>query len=183
MTVSEFNEMLVKLNKDSSAKKLLVSEYYGIMKNHIFGKFGKHYWCEDILHDVFDKLFETDWSGFKGVRNPVAWLYKICDNKVYESLKKMKRECPLTMDMISTFDLDYLFIRVEARSFLRKFTPEMQKILYFRYWLGFTYSEIAATMKISTVTLRVRVYRAMAQVRERYRAKEKLENSRSKQER
>ena len=161
--VREFNVLLRKIKYDNDAKQKFCCEYYSLLRMHVLSKYGDYPDWEDIVHDVINKLIDTDWTGYPYINNPPCWLFTIADNHAKDLFKRTNRICEFNETIYydySNFDINQVEIRSDIRSAMQHLKPDDQYILYSYHWLGKELYNIAKEMNISYTSARVKIYRA-----------------------
>ena len=156
-----FNILLRKLNSDPRARELFFNEYYSIIKAHAYWQFGKYNDWEDIAHDVVSKILETDWSSYSYVQFPASWLCAVVDNHAKDTFKRSNRIVSVAEFFIEDFNIDDTIMSLRVRNELKKFSKDIQYIIYAHFWEGYTYQEISRKLGISAVNVRVKAFRAL----------------------
>ena len=156
----EFNQLLRKTKYEAEARQIFCYKYYSLLKKHIFSKYGKFSDWEDIVHDVINKLFETDWTNYPYIKRPVSWLYTVADNYAKDTLKKANRIYELSDNIYTNFNIDTLDIRSDVRDAMRHLNVEEQYIIYAHYWLRKELYTIAKEINKTYVSVRVAIFRA-----------------------
>lgn len=158
--VREFNTLLRKIKYDDSAKRKFCSEFYSLVKIHVHSKYAGFPDWEDIVHDVINKIINTDWTSYPYVESPVSWLYTIADNLAKDLFKRTNRICEFKENSHPDFNIDYIEVRSDVREAMRNLKRDEQYILYNHYWLGKELYTIADEMGISYSNIRVKISRA-----------------------
>ena len=163
--VKKFNYMLKKIKYDAKAREAFCHEYYNLLKTHVLLKYGDFPDREDIVHDVINKLIETDWTNYPYIERPTAWLYTIADNQAKDAFKKANRICEFKENTYSEFNIDYVEMRSDVRDAMKHLKREAQYILYAHYWLGKELYTIAKEMGKSYISVRVAMSRARSDLK------------------
>lgn len=156
----KFNRLLKKIKYDNDAREEFFFLYYNKLRSHIFHKYGSFPDWEDIVHDVINKLIETDWSQYQFVENPISWLYTVADNHAKDLFKKFNRISEFNEDKFSEFNIDKIDMREDLRDAMKHLKVEHQYILFAQFWQGKKLYTIAAEMGKSYVSVRVNSSRA-----------------------
>lgn len=156
----KFNRLLKKIKYDNEAREEFFFIYYNRLRLHISRKYGSFPDWEDIVHDVINKLIETDWTDYPYVESPISWLYTVADNHAKDLFKKSNRISEFNEDKFSDFNIENIEMREDLRNAMRQLKVEMQYILYSQFWLGKKLYIIAKEMGKSYVSVRVKASRA-----------------------
>jgi RNA polymerase sigma-70 factor (ECF subfamily) len=163
---------------DMKAFEALFLEFKGLVfKNAVFMT-GNRTEAEDILQEVFIKVWRSrqDFDPEKG--KFVTWLYKITLNQCISNHRK-KRPDSLSLDeellnfpdSIKT-DLieENLINKMEYEKLMEELTQmdnKHKQVLILRYFNDLSYSEIAEILEIPLGTVKSRIYIAVRLLRER----------------
>ena len=156
----EFNQLLKKTKYDAEAQEIFCFKYYSLLKKHVFSKYGNFPDWEDIVHDVINKIFETDWTNYQYIKRPVSWLYAVADNYAKDIFKKANRIYEFNDNAYSNFNIDTVDIRNDVRDAIRHLKREEQYIIYAHYWLRKELYTIAKELNKTYVGVRVAIFRA-----------------------
>lgn len=161
METKEFNDLLIKTKYDKSAITRIYQEYAPNVKLHLFRRFGDAVDVDDIVHEVFMKLMLIDWSKYKPVKSPSAWLFKIADHLALDKIKKQHIDYSIEdyEDSFSYFDLEKLMIMEDVKTALSYLDKVTAKIIYLNKYEGYKFNEIAAMLSMKPIAVRVRASR------------------------
>ena len=137
---------------------------------------------EPLAQDVFFKAYRSI-SSFRGSSRFYTWLYRIAVNTSLSHIKKESvgeaRERTLEYDINSSTlqtdsmkseDPEELFMRKEffkhLLESLRRLPEELRTAVVLREFSGMNYDEISEIMEIPLGTVRSRIFRARARLRE-----------------
>ena len=158
--VQQFNDRLRKIKYDADEREKFWFVYYNHLKTHVYFKYGDYPDWEDIVHDVVNKVMETDWTNYPQIESPTAWLYKIADNRAKDVFKRANRICEFDEQIYSTFNIELVEMRSDLRNAIKRLSRDNQYMLYAHYWLGKELYVIAKEMKKTYGSIRVAVKRA-----------------------
>lgn len=146
-------------------RKLYMETYYGLY--HYVRSICKD---KDAIEDILQETYYeacTHNNLLINHENPRGWLYKTASNKVRNYMKKCERSNVPLDSIIEIGVSERLFGEMEWKLALEKIlSPEETDIFWKYYVLGFTGSEIAASLGISEGCLKVRMYRMKKKLRE-----------------
>ncbi|MDD4924072.1 MAG: RNA polymerase sigma factor [Dehalococcoidales bacterium] len=163
---------------DMKAFEALFLEFKGLVfKNAIFMT-GNRVEAEDILQEVFIKVWRSrhDFNPEKG--KFVTWLYKITLNQCISNHRK-KRPDSLSLDdeLLSLSDSiktdfieENLINKMEYEKLMRELNQldnKHKQVLILRYFNDLSYSEIAEILEIPLGTVKSRIFIAVRLLRER----------------
>lgn len=137
---------------------------------------------EDLLQNVFYRMLRSRHT-FTGEGEFKTWMYSIARNVVKDHQKKSRRE-PDPYDAAglaeritaSTRTDEMLEHRLEIKALQRALnglSPESREVLILSRFQDLRYEEIAGVLDISVGAVKVRVHRAVNQLRELYTETEK----------
>jgi RNA polymerase sigma-70 factor, ECF subfamily len=129
---------------------------------------------EDLVQEVFFRVLK-----YAGTYDPTlafrVWLYRMARNAYFDSLRKQRAE--VTTDEISEIMsrepiAEELLTRKQDSAFLRdaleKLPDDKREILVLSRFHGLRYQDIALILKCEIGTVKVRVYRALKELREKF---------------
>ena len=156
----EFNISLRKIKYDSDEREKFWFKYYNLLKTHVLLKYGKFSDWEDIVHDVVNKIMETDWTSYPYIESPTSWLYTVADNHAKDIFKKSNRICEFDEKTYSNFTIEAVDMRNDVRNAIKHLNRDKQYIIYAYFWLGKELYTIAKEMHKSYVSVRVAALRS-----------------------
>ena len=132
---------------------------------------------EDLLQNVFYRMLRSRHT-FTGEGDFKTWMYCIARNVVKDHLKKSRRD----PDSYDTADLaekivaatradEQLERKLEAKALQKALTalsPENREVLILSRFQDLRHEEIAQVLDISVGAVKVRIHRAINQLKERY---------------
>ncbi|HVN59162.1 MAG TPA: RNA polymerase sigma factor [Bacteroidales bacterium] len=158
---------------------LLYERYYKELFRYLCKVTGKREVSEDLVHNVFFRMLKYR-NGFAGTGEFRTWMYHIARNALYDSLKKERRisfheslrtrefeerlaeEDPAERDREKENELKIL------ESAMAEMPVENRELLVMVRFQELKYAEIAEILSISEGAVKVRVHRAVNQLREIY---------------
>ncbi|ADU75265.1 RNA polymerase sigma-70 factor (ECF subfamily) [Acetivibrio thermocellus AD2] len=158
------------LNGDIQSFALLVQAYQGQLYNFIYKMTKSKEDTEDILQDVFVKVYNNLYKYNNNYRFS-TWIYSITLNTIKSSLKKKKLRpsgCNIDdfIEEIPSFD-DSPELLIEVKEHYKEIIEiidslkEKQKTAFIlRYIRDFSYKEIGKIMGISQEAAKMKVHRA-----------------------
>lgn len=143
--------------------------------------------AEEVTQLVFEKI-NRNLDGFKGESKLSTWIYRIATNSALDKLKSssfrhspsgplaplpihlQEVEGPVSRRGDSPTSLDKKIIRDEMngciREFVERLSPDYKTIIILNELEGFTNKEIAEILQISLDTVKIRLHRARAKLKE-----------------
>lgn len=143
---------------------------------HVFFKVARLADAEDIVQDIYTDFYRYTVLKDKHPDQVMAYLYKMADHALARYYAKRIPEGDLEdtlpeglEGLPDSLDLEAeVFDRIEADRLwatVQRLNPKSQQVLiaYFRY--GLTFREIAEALEEKEITVRQRLYRALAKLR------------------
>lgn len=120
--------------------------------------------AEDLLHDVYVRMYEKR-SSFDGCRAALyTWMYRIAVNQTLNRIRQKKRwnNEVFVEDLVMGPEPDKDW---EVQEILQKINPDFRACLVLHELEGLAYAEIAQVLSVSIGTVRSRISRAKAQLK------------------
>lgn len=168
-------EIVDRAKKEPAAFGPLYERYFDRIFNFIFTQTDD----EDLTADLCSQTFlialdHVHKYEFRGV--PIsAWFYKIASNEVNKHFNKAKTRKVYSLDEVS---LRNLFEREDEEyseetvlqliEFMKDLSSEMLEVLQLRFFEEKEFREISFILDISESTAKMRTYRALDKLRERF---------------
>lgn len=158
--------MVIKMNKDEFTGKVLALEdvlfhvSYGILQNVQD--------CEDVVQEAILKAYASR-NKLKQPQYFKTWLVRILMNECYTFLRKHNRECPLEEAVAEDKTVANAFIKEEYLDLYEsmKQLEEKDRICVQLYYMeSYSVKEIAQVLRIPEGTVKSKLSRARAQLRE-----------------
>jgi len=158
---------------------LLYERYYRELFRFLYRVTSKREASEDLVHNVFFRMLKYR-NAFAGTGEFRTWMYHIARNVLYDYLKKEKR---ITYhDSLERRDLELRMIEDDEpgkakesdlelkilESAMAGLPVETRELLVLVRFQELKYSEIAGILNISEGAVKVRVHRALNQLKESY---------------
>jgi RNA polymerase sigma-70 factor (ECF subfamily) len=167
-------ELVVNLrNKDQQAFSYLYDNYAGALNGIIYRMVEDKELAEDILQEVFVKI----WSNFsmydKTKGRLFTWMVNITRNLTIDTLrsKGYKKQQKISADenSVSSFTANKVvadsFDAIGLGNHLSKLKPELKSIIDLAYFKGYTQDEIAKETGIPLGTVKTRMRSAIIELR------------------
>ena len=144
--------------------------------------------AEDLTQIVFEKV-NHNLDNFRGESKLSTWIYRIATNVVRDRVKSTSYLrstigplAPLPMELFGTNEIaaisedrlpspEHSIIREEmsecVKEFIYRLPPDYSTVIILNELEGFTNKEIAEILQISLDTVKIRLHRARAKLRER----------------
>jgi RNA polymerase sigma-70 factor (ECF subfamily) len=148
---------------------------------YIYRKVNKKELAEDLASDVFVKLAEnTDVIEDRNENGVQAWLYTVARNKTVDHFRKQGRskqkveiEEQEVFEIISSTEPDYLKGEIKdekiemLQGLIEGLKPETQEIFTLRFQQEMQYNEIAEVLDKNEGAVKMAVYRALDDIKEK----------------
>lgn len=122
--------------------------------------------AEDLLHDVYVRIYEKR-RQFDPRRSAVyTWMYRVAVNYTLNDLRQKKRwQKDVVMEEISIVNHDHADMALQVQELLQKINPDFRTCLVLHEIEQLAYEEIAGILNISIGTVRSRINRAKVQLK------------------
>ena len=145
---------------------------------YLSSRLGNRQWAEEVLQEVMLAVWQSA-SGFRGESRVYTWIIIIARNRAINALQRDKslHDKPLedetgSIPAQSDAVLEHNAQLDELRAALTKLSDEQQETLELVFFHGLSNLETAAVLNISSGTVKSRLFRAKAQLREWLEEKE-----------
>lgn len=173
----EEEELVKALKKgDEDAFRIFMAKYKGIVYNIIYSVAGNSLEVDDIAQSVFITVFRKIHK-FRGKSALSTWLYRVTVNKCKDSFRKKSRDTLQCVPTDSTLlhsgkgtekdsenPLEQILNEKFAKALLAEL-PVKYRIPVVLRIEGFSYKEIAETLKISLEKVKIFIFRARGKMR------------------
>lgn len=145
---------------------------------YLSSRLGNRQWAEEVLQEVMLAVWQSA-SGFRGESRVYTWMIIIARNRAINAFQRDKslHDKPLedetgSIPAQSDAVLEHNAQLDELRAALTKLSDEHQETLELVFFHGLSNLETAAVLNISSGTVKSRLFRAKAQLREWLEEKE-----------
>ena len=145
---------------------------------YLSSRLGNRQWAEEVLQEVMLAVWQSA-SGFRGESSVYTWMIIIARNRAINAFQRDKslHDKPLedetgSIPAQSDAVLEHNAQLDELRAALTKLSDEHQETLELVFFHGLSNLETAAVLNISSGTVKRRLFRAKAQLREWLEEKE-----------
>jgi RNA polymerase sigma-70 factor (ECF subfamily) len=168
------NELIIRVVQgDEIAFGQLFRQYKNKLYSFIFHLSGSATIAEDVLQDVFLKIWR-DRDKLTGIDNFNAYLYRMAQNTAINVLRRQSREALLLNEVQRLAPQGVqgheLLAAKEVQTALQQaignLPPQQRKVYQLGQEQGLTYEQIAASLGISTSTVRNHMVQALKAIRE-----------------
>lgn len=156
---------------------LLFERYYRRLFAFFYRLTGKTELSQDMVQMVFERILKYRHT-FKGDGQFITWLFHLARNIYADEYKKSKKmgekedlvkwEEQLTDNQEADSDFQKKEELALLEKALQKLSPEKREILVLSKYEELKYSEIAQILKCTEENVKVRVHRAMKELKEVY---------------
>jgi len=163
--------MLKVKSGDLDKMALLFQRYHRPLYGFLFHMTGQKEASEDMVQNVFYRMLRSRHT-FTGLGEFRTWMYHLARNVLKDHLKRAGRYRPMPEweDRIAGDDLveeqlerkqelEMLQLKIESLS------PESREVLVLSRYQDLKYAEIAGVLDISVAAVKVRIHRAIRQLR------------------
>ncbi|XVU23222.1 RNA polymerase sigma factor [Actinoplanes sp. CA-054009] len=126
--------------------------------------------AEDIVQDVFTRLYRRHGAGLAGVADPEAYLVSAVMNAARSALRRRRiarAYLPPRAEAAPAAEEEALLGAGdrEVMRALSRLTTRQRQVIVLRYWSGLSEREIAAALRITTGTVKSTAHRALTLLR------------------
>ena len=176
-TISDNALMLKVKNGDIDKMGLLYERYHRQLYRFLFNMTRQKELSEDMLQNIFLRMLKYP-NGFMGFGEFKMWMYHIARNSVYDHFRKVKRT-PLHSELTNWEERiegeQYTDAQLEKEQELKiletaitKLSDENRELLILCRFQELKYHEIAKILNTTEGAVKVRVHRALNQLKSNY---------------
>ena len=130
--------------------------------------------AEEVTQEVFEKIWVRRNTYVMKKSKVSSWIYKICQNTVFDFLRRKKKTSYLDESQLDFLvddninlenEIEIHAIRQLLKNAIADLPKEQQEIIKLMYFEGKTQKEIAASLNIPLGTVKSRVKLAMTKLR------------------
>lgn len=168
---------MIKSSKDIVQFTIAYNHYKTGVYNYVLKMVGNKMVCDDLVQNVFMKLFEN----LKSIKNKESikfWVYTTARNEVYAYFRKKKidtaklsSEDSSDAKVISNENIEYQFELKEMKKLilleLDNISIEQKEIFLLKEYGGMSYKEIATISNIDENLVKSRLYKTRQKLIER----------------
>lgn len=169
--------MLKVKNGDIDKMGLLYERYHRQLFRFVFNMTRQKELSEDMVQNIFLRMLKYP-DGFRGFGEFKMWMYHIARNSVYDHFRKVKRspaQTELTNFEERTDGRETTDAQLEKEQELKilerameKLSDENRELLILCRYQELKYNEIAKILNTSEGAIKVRVHRALNQLKNNY---------------
>lgn len=143
----------------TAEREALYAEYAGKVRGYVFGKLSNRDDAEDIVSDIFLKIYEK-YPTFDGSRASVStWIYTITRNTVIDYFRAHRICAELPDDLPDEGGVDDGLLRQESLralgEALKRLDDRSRALIVLRYYKGMPLKDTAARLGISYAYVKV----------------------------
>ena len=178
------NALMLKVKSGDLSKLGLLYERY---HKSVFGFFYRNTTNQEMSEDLVQMLFERILKyrkNFRGDGKFITWMYSIARNILYDHYKQLKRKgYSVELDegiSTSIYDQDSEQVFIEEKHQLlnkamAKLENDKRELLTLSRYQGLKYKEIAELMQTTEGAIRIKIFRALNDLRKHYLKLERIE--------
>lgn len=158
---------------------LLFERYKLPLLGYFYRQIGNREYCEDLVQNVFMRMLKYRHT-FDGYDKFTTWMYTIARNVAMDHFKKNNRyqySDELSQHQKADAETDEQLIEEESIRLLSKalmqLSPEKKQVLVMSKYQGIHYKEIGEIIGCSEGAVKLRVFRAMQELKKIYKKLEK----------
>lgn len=174
MTALSDNALMIRV-KDGDLDKMgiLFQRYHRPLFSFLYHMTGRNDLSEDLVQNVFYRMLKYRHS-FSGEGEFRTWMYHVARNALYDNVKQNKKaeheDVHTLADRIpGGISPDQELERTQDKEMLRKaiasLNPEHREIIVMSRFQELKYDEISDILNISESAIKVRVHRAMGELK------------------
>ncbi len=173
---SESDSSLMKLVQAGDTAQLgtLFERHHLALFRYLLHLTGNRTLSEDLVQDVFFRVLKYART-YSADRSFAVWLYGMARNACFDSLRKTRAELPASeVEAIPSAGpiAEDLFARKQDLTFLeealRELPEDKREILVLSRFQNLAYADIAGILQCEIGAVKVRVYRALKELREKF---------------
>lgn len=146
---------------------LLFERHYQSLFSFIYRMTSDRDGSEDMVQNVFLRMIKYKHT-YKGEGEFKTWMYHLARNVMNDYFKAKSRKIEIEPELYATnYDEKEEQVRLLEMA-LKKLSEEQREILILSRYQELAYAEIARVLDISEANVRVRIHRAMAQLKTIY---------------
>jgi len=180
---AEDDAVLTRIRRgDTEAYGELVRRYQDKVYSIACGFVGPGDDALDVTQDVFVKAY-AELARFRGQSSFYTWLYRIAVNTGIDRVRKARRERRATVDdevehaLVPEFDdpariLETKELAQAVERAMGRLSPKLRTVMMLHDAQGLSMHEVSRILGCRPATVRTRLFRARAQVRDRVRGRE-----------
>lgn len=154
--------------RDDSDRRDVFEAFFEREYSHLLGGMylacGNQQEAENLAQEAMARAFEH-WERVAGARNPVAYVHQIGFNLLHRRVKLLSRILPQTREELVDVE-ERATTSVAVIAALKKLPLNQRRTVVLVEWLDMPEEEVAVLMHIRPATVRTRLHRARARIRQ-----------------
>jgi len=163
MTVSDAQLLSRAKEGDDAAFNELVRRHQDFVYRAALGYLHDRESAKDAVQEVFIKAYRG-MPYFQSDSQFTTWLYKICKNYCLNLLRRQKLENE-TEPAVSNMSENNLALELRLKKMIESLSEEHREIISLRYYQDLKYGQIARLLDIPLSTVKIRLFRAKAELK------------------
>ncbi len=143
----------------TAEKEAVYTEYSEKIRGYVFGKIANQHDAEDLVGDIFVKVYEKYATFDAGRASLSTWIYTITRNTVIDYFRTHHVHTELTDELSDAGSADDALLQREALQSLgealRGMDARSRTLIILRYEKGLTLKETAARLGVSYVYVKI----------------------------
>ncbi|HNM36940.1 MAG TPA: sigma-70 family RNA polymerase sigma factor [Anaerolineales bacterium] len=170
MSQDEISELISAAKSDPTAFGRLYDRYLQPVYRYLYSRLGDAHSAEDVTSQTFITAYEA-LPKYREQGQFTAWLFRIARSKMYDYLRKNKREVELEAagELLEREDALGTLIRAEelskVRFLIKQLNEEEQDLIRLRYVADLTFVEIADLLGKREDAVKKTLYRLLARLK------------------
>jgi RNA polymerase sigma-70 factor, ECF subfamily len=146
------------------AARELVLRHWPTIWRVVYGMTGRPALAEEIAQETFARAFGA-LDGFDAERPLGPWLRRIALNRTIDELRRERRLEAVDPEALAAAHEEPLPDNVTVEA-VRALDPDRRAVVVLRFWLDWSFQQIAQVLDIPVGTVSSRLTRALAELRE-----------------
>ncbi len=169
-------ELVERAKTDDLAFEQLYNLYFPKIYGFVYKRVGQKQICEDIVSEVFMKVFTNLKDYHDQGMSFGCWIYRIATNKLIDHYRSGKKQPVVGVEMLENIGSrenvgEQTANKIElekAQTIILTLPENYQQIINLKFFAELNNQEIAKIMKISENNAGVLIFRALRKFREEY---------------
>jgi RNA polymerase sigma factor (sigma-70 family) len=179
MNSPDDNEVMTRIKEgDVGRLNILFSRYHGMLTGYFINQSGNRELAKDLTQDTFWRILRYR-SSFSNNYPFKSWMFRIARNVYTDHCKASNRQ-PVSFDSNPSHEIDENPSGLEAcerdeehlllHQALSTLPEDKREILFLARFENLNYREIAALLDCSVNNVKIKVFRALQQLRDQYQS-------------
>lgn len=163
-------EIVMAAKNDEKSFEWLYEHYFPRIYGYIFKRVGNQTITEDLVSEIFLKVF-TNLQKYQNKQLPFsAWIYKIATNTLIDHYRRKSRRKEEGLESAVSIkapndqkrEIEKQEEAIQINQIINQLPKKYQEILLLKFFAEFSITEISLTMNITENNVRVLSHRALA---------------------